>query len=402
MEFKGLKTWLKLLPILNERQKRLYVSQKAIELGHGGIVAVHGVTKIAQNTISAGIKELESSTKISHIERSRKPGGGRKSIQSTNHNLLPALLKILEETTIGDPMSALRWTGKSLTNITDELNSQGIKVSRQTVHSMIKAQGYSLQGNAKSLEGKQHPDRDAQFNYINSQCDQFFSKNSPVISVDTKKKELVGAFKNSGKEWRPKNAPTKVNTYDFPNLSDGKAIPYGTYDIARNEGFVNVGTSHDTPEFAVASVKRWWHEMGKPAYSNARELLICADGGGSNASKSRVWKSELQKLSDAENLKITVCHFPPGTSKWNKIEHRMFSFISMNWRAKPLLTYETIVNLIANTKTKKGLKLKAFLDEKFYTTGLKVTKNNFENLSIVYHSEDCRWNYTISPKTNSD
>jgi Rhodopirellula transposase DDE domain len=386
---------------LDERVKRLYVAQKAIELKHGGIVAVHRLTGISQTTIIAGIKELKSRKQIKPNNRSRAPGGGRKSIQENQPELKKSLIKILEETTVGDPMSALRWTSKSLTNITEVLISQGFTVSRQTVHGMIKDEGYSLRGNVKTVEGKQHPDRDKQFEYINDQCAKFFLEECPVISVDTKKKELVGNFKNPGKELCKKDNPVHVNTYDFPNLSDGKAIPYGTYDLARNEAFVNVGTSHDTPEFAVASIKTWWREMGSVVYPTTKKLLICADGGGSNSSKSRMWKANLQEFSDNENIEITVCHFPPGTSKWNKIEHRLFSFISMNWRGKPLVNYETIVNLIANTKTKKGLLVKALIDQGEYKTGKKISNPDFENISISYHAIDCGWNYTISPRNNS-
>lgn len=397
MKFEGQTTWLKLLPQLNEAQTRLYVAQKAIELGRGGIKGLHEITKMSKTTIISGMKELRSAAPLPS-KRIRSVGGGRKSIETLQPGLTSSIHRILDENTAGDPMSCLKWTTKSTRKIMDELHKEGFKISHQKVYELIKDAGYSLQANSKSIERKtSHPDRDKQFCYINDQCKMFNSQKAPVISVDTKKKELIGNFKNAGKEWRPEKDSLKVNAYDFLSIADGKAIPYGTYDIARNEGFVNVGKTHDTAEFAVNSIDRWWSLMGKKNYPDAKQILINADGGGSNGSRNRLWKTALQEFANRENISVTVCHFPPGTSKWNKIEHKLFSFISMNWRGKPLYTFETVVNLIANTKTKSGLKVNAELDEKFYPTGIKVTDGELKKLNLKYHSEGNKWNYTIHP-----
>jgi hypothetical protein len=401
--FTGSKTWLKLLSTLNESNTRWYVAQKAIELGRGGIKTVHELTKISKTTIIAGMKELNSQENlISSQQTIRAPGGGRKTLEESQPKLRQAVLDILEENTAGDPMSSLKWTTKSTRNITDDLINQGFKTSRQKVYEIVRDEGYSLQANSKSIErSTAHPDRDEQFKYINEQCAKFKEENNPIISVDTKKKELVGNFKNSGKEWRPEKNTLKVNAYDFPSLAEGKAIPYGTYDLGRNEGFVNVGKTHDTAEFAVNSIDRWWQVMGKKNYKNAKNILICADGGGSNGSRNRLWKKELQDFANRRNIAVTVNHFPPGTSKWNKIEHKLFSFISINWRGKPLYTYDTVVNLIANTKTKSGLKVKSKLDKRVYKTGKKISNKELEEISIEYHSGNNKWNYTISPQEKS-
>ncbi len=402
MTFAGSKTWLKLLSNLNESTTRWYVAQKAIELGRGGIKTVHELTKISKTTIIAGMKELNAEENLVSSKMIRSPGGGRKTLEESQPKLRQAVLDMLEENTAGDPMSSLKWTTKSTRNMTDELLKQGFKASRQKVYEIIKDAGYSLQANSKSIErSTSHPDRDEQFRYINEQCTKFKMENNPIISVDTKKKELVGNFKNNGKEWRLEKSSLKVNAYDFPNLAEGKAIPYGTYDLGRNEGFVNVGKTHDTAEFAVNSIDRWWQVMGKKSYQDAKHILICADGGGSNGSRNRLWKKELQDFANKRNIRVTVNHFPPGTSKWNKIEHKLFSFISINWRGKPLYSYETVVNLISNTKTESGLKVKAKLDKRIYKTGKKVSDKELKELSIKYHSNKNKWNYTISPQENS-
>ena len=303
---------------------------------------------------------------------------------------------ILEENTAGDPMSKLKWTNKSTYTITSVLNSKGQTVSEDTVGRIIKQLGYTLQLNKKSKESGSSEERDSQFMYINEQVKIFSKRNMPIISVDTKKKELVGNFKNSGRKWTRKGKAEIVNVYDFEYLAKGKAIPYGVYEVLKNNGFVNVGISHDTSEFAVESINQWWKNIGEKNYLDAKELLICADGGGSNASRSKLWKFYLQKLANKTGLKITVCHYPPGTSKWNKIEHKMFSFISMNWRGKPLLTYELIINLIEGTTTKKGLKIKAKVDKKTYELGKKISGKEFEKINIKTHKVNSKWNYTIS------
>jgi len=301
--------------------------------------------------------------------------------------------------TAGDPMKNLKWTCKSTRNISDELSKLGHEISYEVVRSILKEQGYSLQTNKKMLSGKDHPDRDSQFKYINRTVNRFLSNNNPVISVDTKKKELVGNFANKGQEWKKKGSATKVFDHDFRSLGDGIAVPYGAYDLKRNEGFVNVGVSSDTSEFAVNSIWEWWRHFGKRSYQQSEELLICADGGGSNSSRSRAWKFYLQELANKIGVSITVCHYPPGTSKWNKIEHRMFSFISMNWKGKPLENYETILKLISETKTKSGLKIKSRLDEKTYKKGKKITQEEYEKIAIKFKNKFPLWNYTIRPIT---
>jgi len=398
MDEKNLKTWKSLIPSLSEAQKRWYIGQKAIELGRGGIAQMHSLTGLSENTIIRGMREVKRGKPEKMGARARNRGGGRKRIDTTEPDVSALLHEILDESTAGDPMSPIKWTRKSCRTIEQELRRKKIDVSYPTVCRLLHESGYTLQSNRKDKEGKSHPDRDLQFRFIAGQASVFLDTGRPVISVDTKKKERVGEFKNAGETWRTKGTPEKVNVYDFPNLAIGTAVPYGTYDVARNEGFVNVGMSHDTAEFAVESIRQWWKLVGKKHYSKTKELLICADGGGSNSSASRRWKVNLQKFSDATGLKVTVCHYPPGTSKWNKIEHRMFSFISMNWRGKPLVSYETVVNLIGATKTAKGLQVRARLDRQTYEKGIKATDEEMESLAIQRLEPFPRWNYIISPR----
>ncbi|MDP3640508.1 MAG: ISAzo13 family transposase [Nanoarchaeota archaeon] len=381
---------------LNELDLRHYVALWALELGWGGISKVNKLTGKSVNTIRRGIEEIKSKTKMKKTGRLRKEGGGRKRITEKNPEVEKDIFNILEENTAGDPMSKLKWTNKSTYTIAKELKSRGKSISEDTTGRIIKKLGYSLQVNIKSKESGSSEERDSQFRYINEQVKVFAKRNMPVISVDTKKKELVGNFKNNGRKWMRKGQAEIVNVYDFEYLAKGKAIPYGVYEILKNNGFVNVGISHDTSEFAVESIRQWWKNIGKRNYKHAKELLICADGGGSNASRSRLWKFYLQKFANKTGLKITVSHFPPGTSKWNKIEHKMFSFISMNWRGKPLTNYETIINLIEGTKTNKGLKIKAKIDRKIYALKQKVLEKEFKKIRINEHSINPKWNYTLS------
>lgn len=398
MDENSLKNWQSLIPSLSEAQKRWYVGLKAIELGRGGIARMHSLTGLAENTIIRGIREVKQGKPEKMGQRVREKGAGRQPIDRMEPDVLDAIQKIVDESTAGNPMSPIKWTRKSCRTIEEELKRKKIQVSYPTVCSLLHDTGYTLQSNRKDKEGKSHPDRDLQFRFISEQASKFLDSGRPVISVDTKKKERVGDFKNAGKTWRRTGTAEKVNVYDFPNLAIGTAVPYGAYDVARNEGFVNVGTSYDTAEFAVESISQWWKLVGKQHYSKAKELLICADGGGSNSSASRRWKVNLQKFSDATNLTITVCHYPPGASKWNKIEHRMFSFISMNWRGKPLVSYETVVNLIGTTKTAKGLQVRARLDRRIYKKGIKTPDEEMENLSIERLEPFPRWNYTVFPR----
>lgn len=394
----SLKTWQTLIPSLSEAQRRWYVGQKALELGRGGIEQIHALTGISRTTIIRGIQEVKRGKPLKMGGRVRKRGGGRKAIESVDAEMVEAINEILEESTAGNPMSLLKWTSKTCRSISDELKKRKFDVSHTTVCRLLHEQGYTLQSNRKEKAGSSHPDRNAQFNYIGEQAQDFMSRKCPVISVDTKKKERVGEFKNPGQAWKRKGEATIVNTHDSPHLGIGTAVPYGAYDIARNEGFVNVGLSHDTAEFAVESIRQWWRAFGKKHYPKTRELLICADSGGSNAARSRLWKAKLQEFADQSGIAITVVHYPPGTSKWNKIEHRMFSFISLNWKGKPLVNYETVVNLIGATKTRKGLQIKARLDRRSYEKGKKVPDEIIDNLEIEYHSDFPAWNYTIRPR----
>lgn len=389
-----------LAPFLDERSRRLHAAAEAKAFGHGGIVAVSKATGVSRRAIGVGLKELEN-PESSIGNRIRKEGGGRKRAVDKDPTLRSDLESLVEPVTRGDPESPLRWTCKSVRKLSAELGRMGHKVSHELVSKLLDELDYSLQANRKSREGtSQHPDRNAQFDYINSRATEFQSASQPVISVDTKKKELVGDFKNGGRELRPKGDPELVQVHDFKIEELGKAAPYGIYDISRNEGWVNVGTDHDTAAFAVASIRDWWKSMGQSAYPGIRELLITADGGGSNGYRIRLWKLELQKLADEHGLSITVCHLPPGTSKWNKIEHRLFSFISQNWRGKPLISHEVIVNLIAATTTRAGLKVTARLDTNQYPRGIQVTDAQFAEINIVKHDFHGEWNYTISPRKN--
>lgn len=390
---------LKIIPTLNETQARLFVAKEAMMLGHGGYKFMSELTGMSRPTILRGAKALRKSDELTLSQRIRTAGGGRKRIEESQPALNKALSDIMEETTAGGPMSALRWTSKSTTKIAEELNKQGYKISQRTVHNKLSELGYSLQLNAKHKEGTSPKNRDEQFKKINSTVTRFQKQGNPVISVDTKKKEKIGEFKNDGKTWRPKGEPRKVNVYDFPSLAEGTAIPYGTYDVQRNEGFVNAGMTSDTAEFAVNSILQWWESLGHRHYPKAGKILICADGGGSNGSRNRSWKFFLQQLADRLELAITVCHYPPGTSKWNKIEHRLFSFISLNWRGQPLVSYETIVNFIGSTTTNKGLKVKAKPDLKEYKKGIKISDEEMDELNIQYYKANPQWNYTIKPRT---
>ena len=390
--------FLKALSGADPIQARRFAAAKALEIGWGGVSEVSAMTGFSRNTINKGIQELESNDELKKPERLRKPGGGRKRAENREPTLLSDLEGIMNESTAGDPMSLLKWTHKSTYAIAEELQSKGHKVSHDTVRRLLKEDGYSLQANRKTLEGKSVPERDSQFRYINNQAAKFIDADDPVISVDAKKKELIGDYKNSGRTWKPKGQPEQVNVYDFPSKAIGAAIPYGVYDLKRNKGVVNVGKSHNTAEFAVESIRQWWNLVGKYNYVDSKNLLICADGGGSNGSRNRGWKFFLQHLADEIGVTITVCHFPPGTSKWNKIEHCMFSFISMNWRGKPLSSYETIIKLIGSTKTKKGLKIEARLDERDYKTGIKILDEDMSQLKISLHELYPNWNYSIEPR----
>ena len=388
---------LKYLSSLNEVDSRNYLGLWAIEEGWGGISKINKITGRAMDTIRKGIREIKSEENIKNkIGRLRKKGGGRKKIADKNPEIRKEIEYILEENTAGDPMGKLKWTNKSTYTIADELRIKNKNISEDSVGRIIKQLGYSLQANIKSKESGSSEERDSQFRYINETAKIFVKKNVPVISVDAKKKELVGDFKNSGRKWMKKGKAEIVNVYNFWFLAKGKAIPYGIYDINMNNGFVNVGIDHNTSEFAVESIRQWWNKIGKKNYPNTKELLICADGGGSNASRSRLWKFYLQKFANKTGLKITVCHFPPGTSKWNKIEHKMFSFISMNWRGKPLINYEVIINLIEGTKTRKGLKIKAKMDKNIYELKQKVSNKEFEKINLEEHKINSKWNYTLS------
>jgi transposase len=387
---------------LDERLRRLYAAAEAKVLGHGGITLVQKATGVARGSIKQGLKELLPSQRAATLgndssRRVRRIGGGRKASVKDDAQLLAALESLVEPLTRGDPESPLRWTCKSLRRLESELRSQGYVVSHTSIGDLLKKLGYSLQGNRKTLEGGDHPDRNAQFEFINARAKDAIRDGQPVISVDTKKKELVGQYKNGGKELRPKGEPEQVNVYDFVDKDLGRANPYGVYDITNNLGWVSVGTDHDTASFAVATIRRWWFGMGKELYPDARDLLITADGGGSNGSRVRLWKFELQKLANELDIAIRVSHFPPGTSKWNKIEHRLFSYISMNWRGKPLVSHETIVNLIAATTTRKGLKVRAELDTGHYPKGIKVTEEELKTIRILREDFHGEWNYSILP-----
>lgn len=359
-------------------------------------------TGLSQTTIRAGLKELDSpSTSAPHLathERLRRPGGGRKALGDHAPDLLKALEAWVDPVTRGDPMSPLRWTCKSAARLATELQKQGYQVSERSINRLLHHLGYSLQSNRKTLEGKQHPDRDAQFQHINQRVKAFQGQRQPVVSVDTKKKELIGPFHNGGREWHPQGEPEPVRVHDFPDKELGKVIPYGVYDMATNAGWVSVGVDHDTAAFAVETIRRWWRHMGSATYPRAKRLLITADGGGSNGSRNRLWKVELQKLADDIGLRISVCHFPPGTSQWNKIEHRMFCHITENWRGRPLVSREVVVNLIGHTTTTTGLEIHAELNENSYPSGREVTEQQLESLAIKRDKFHGEWNYTLVPR----
>ena len=386
-----------IFPHLDERQRRLLMGAEARVLGHGGIRLVARAAGVREATVSLGVDELDSGA--GPLGRARRTGGGRRRLSDLDPGLRPALLALVEPEERGDPMSPLRWTTKSTRNLAAELTRQGHRVGADTVGDLLRAEGFSLQGNAKTIEGQRHPDRDAQFRYINEQVKAHQDTADPVISVDTKKKELVGEFKNAGREWRPKGEPAATRTHDFPDDSLGKAVPYGVYDITANAGWVSVGTDHDTAAFAVESVRRWWKAAGSSDYPLARRLLITADAGGSNGYRTRAWKAGLAALAVETGLAITVCHFPPGTSKWNKVEHRLFSHITMNWRGRPLTSHEVIVQTIAATTTRTGLRVRAELDASTYDTGVKVSDAQMEALPLTRHNWHGDWNYTLRPES---
>jgi len=385
-----------LSPHLNEKTKRLYSAAESKVLGHGGIAIVSKATGVSRTTISTGLRELRDAKSI-ETNGIRRKGGGRRKNTAKFPELKIELGKLIEPALRGEPDSPLMWTSKSLRKLSLELRSIGLNASHNLIGEILKEEGFSLQANRKTDEGKGHPDRNAQFEYIYSKVKEFQSQDQPVISVDAKKKELVGNFKNAGKELRRKKEPEKVKVYDFPSDAKGKAIPYGVYDMTHNKGWVSVGIDHDTAEFAVETIKKWWAQMGRQSYPDGKRLLITADGGGSNSSRSRLWKRELQKLSNDTGLIIEVCHFPPATSKWNKIEHRLFSYIAKNWRGKPLLSYEVIVNLIGSTTTNKGLNVTCQLDQNKYAVGIKVTDKEIGEFNLKRDEFHGEWNYKISP-----
>ena len=390
-----------MLPLLNEKQRRIYLASEAIAMGRGGITEVSRVSGISRSVINAGIKDIrEDNADVLSIDAPiRRKGAGRKPITETQPGIKTALEKLVSDSTFGDPMSPLLWTTKSLRNLADELVSEGFQIGYRKVGYLLEEMGYSLQKNQKMNQvGEEHPDRNAQFNHINEKVKTFGAAEYPVISIDCKKKELVGNFQNVGQEYAPKKHPVKVSDHDFPLPELGKAAPYGIYDISANEGYVSVGISADTAQFAVASIRNWWYSMGIERYPNAPKLLITADGGGSNGSRNRLWKKELQNLANETGLEISVCHFPPGTSKWNKIEHRMFSQISKNWRGRPLESLMVIVNLIAATTTKNGLTIQCQLDLNQYPIGIKISDDELASINIVGDVFHPNWNYTISPQ----
>jgi Rhodopirellula transposase DDE domain len=390
-------------PHLTELQQRLWLGAEASVLGSGGVAVVAGAVGAATDTVRRGRTEVQTADGVPAVGKSRQPGGGRKRAETHDHDLVAALESLIDPVTRGDPMSPLRWTSKSTRKLATALTENGHQVSDFVVRRLLKELGYSLQANAKTTEGAQHPDRDAQFQYLNDQADQHLDAGNPVISVDTKKKELVGPFKNGGRELSPAGQPEQVKVHDFIDKDLGKANPYGVYDIAADTGWVSVGTDHDTAQFAVATIERWWTNLGADRYPTATGMLISADGGGSNGSRTRLFKTELAALATRTGLTITVCHLPPGTSKWNKIEHRLFSHISMNWRGRPLTSHEVIVNTIAATRTASGLRVHAELDTTTYATGLKIPDDEMKALeadgTLTRHNFHGEWNYALHPRT---
>ena len=381
--------------MLNEKQWRQYLAVEAQQ--RGSVSQVAREAGVSLNTVKRGLKELEAGERYQPGERIRKIGAGRKKVVETDVTLLADLEQEVEPK--GDPMSLLRWTCKSLDHLVKALQAKGHHIKKSALAEVLHAQGFSLHANKKTIEGKSHADRDGQFAHINQTCQEFEQKAAPIISVDCKKKELLGTFKNHGREWQAKGEQTSVNVYDFLSLADGKAVPYGIYDLIHNKGFVNVGIDHDTAEFAVESIRRWWHSSGKALYPDKKDLLITADGGGSNGARNRLWKKKLQELANEEQLTITVAHYPPATSKWNKIEHRLFSFISINWRAQPLTSLEVVLELLSHTRTKEGLTVTAVKDSNVYPTGIKVSDQELAALNLSRNSFHGEWNYTIKPQT---
>ena len=384
-----------LLPYLNERQRRLCLAVEARALGYGGVARVARAAGVSRPTVQQGLRDLAGS--MPAPERVRQPGGGRKKLSTRDSALLTALEALVDPDSRGDPLSPLRWTCKSTRQLATALTQAGHPVSHTVVAELLEQAGYSLQAPAKTLEGRQHPDRDAQFQYLNAQVKTFLAAGQPVLSVDAKKKELVGPFKNGGREWQPRGQPELVHVHDFPDRRLGKAIPYGIYDVGRNAGWVTVGQDHDTASFAVASLRRWWQGVGAAAYRGTERVLLCADGGGSNGYRVRLWKVELQRFAEETGLEVTVCHLPPGTSKWNKIEHRLFAYISLNWRGRPLISHEVIVELIGATTTQAGLRVQAERDLGEYPTKVKVTDEEMAGLRLTPHAFHGEWNYTLAP-----
>jgi hypothetical protein len=389
-------------PVMTERMRRHWAASEALALPRGGMTLVTQATGMSRTTLWAGVRELRNPSDAPRAPRDprrcRRPGGGRHLVEVDDPGVLEDLERLVNPATRGDPMSPLRWTCKSTRKLAEELQRQGHDVSHQTVALLLQAAGYSLQSNRKTREGGSHPDRDAQFEHINARVVALQRRGQPVISVDTKKKELIGDFKNNGEEWQPEGCPEEVRAKDFPDKRLGKAIPYGVYDQTHNKGWVSVGIDHDTAEFATETIRRWWDEMGRPTYRAATELLITADGGGSNGTRNRLWKVCLQRLADETGLRVGVCHFPPGTSKWNKIEHRMFCHITQNWRGRPLTSREVVVNLIGNTRTETGLEIHSELDEGTYRTAIKVTDAELAAVRLKKDRFHGEWNYTILPR----
>ena len=392
--------WRALRPEMDERLRRQWAATEARDLGWGGVTAVARATGLSRTTITGGLRELAQPVKqrAAAAARVRRAGAGRRALVDVDPQLLTALDGLLEPTTRGDPESVLRWTCKSTRRLAAELTRQRHPVGPRTVAALLRHAGYSLQANRKTREGARHPDRNAQFEHINAQVTRFLRRGQPAISIDTKKKELVGPFKNGGREWRPAGEPVAVRVHDFQDAALGKVVPYGVYDLANNQGWVSVGIDHDTAQFATNSIRRWWRAMGRRRFPHAQELLITADGGGSNSARSRLWKVEVQRLADDLGLRLVVCHFPPGTSKWNKIEHRLFSFITQNWRGQPLVSRQTVVNLIAATTTRAGLVVKAALDTNAYPKGIKVSDADLAAVRLHPHRFHGEWNYRITPR----
>ena len=391
-----------LRPVMTERMRRQWAASEALALPRGGMTLVSQATGMSRTTLWAGVRELRNPSDLPPAPRDprrcRRPGGGRHLVEVDDPRLLENLERLVNPATRGDPMSPLRWTCKSTRKLAEELQHRGHDVSHQTVALLLQAAGYSLQSNRKTRDGGSHPDRNAQFEFINARVLTFQRRGQPVVSVDTKKKELIGDFKNNGEEWQPEGQPEEVRAKDFLDKQLGKAIPYGVYDQTLNKGWVSVGIDHDTAEFATETIRRWWNEMGRPTYRTAKELLITADGGGSNGTRNRLWKVCLQHLADETKLRVGVCHFPPGTSKWNKIEHRMFCHITQNWRGRPLTSREVVVNLIGNTRTKTGLEIHSELDESAYQTAIKVTDVELAAVRLKKDQFHGEWNYTILPR----